>query len=103
MTLFYLSFAAIDRFLGATVICAEDAPRALEQATLRGINPGGEVAILEVPKGSEAEAGKMLNRLVEREELMAGGAKKHGDLSKREKARMEAATTKVCDECNTME
>lgn len=53
MTHWYISFADDDAFLGGTVVEAESAEAALMEATSRGLNPGGEAAILEVPREVE--------------------------------------------------
>lgn len=96
MPLFYLSFArtrAEGGFLGATVIEGRDAKDAHANATLRGLNPGGFVAILEVPKHLEEESdfAAYRNRLVGREEVLARGGNRLGDIPKPMRDRFRAA------------
>ncbi len=47
---FYLSFAAGDEFLGATIVWAHGILSALERASELGINPGGEVLCCPIPR-----------------------------------------------------
>jgi hypothetical protein len=81
MTLWYLSFASETEFLGATVIEADSGMEAWTKATLRGLNPGGEVMMLQVPPAAEKEADILigLNRLVSAAELRALGARRLAD------------------------
>ena len=68
MKYFYMSFCDVNqptgqKFLGATVVQAEDEQSAFERATALGINPGGEVAFF--PLKSLPLAGKhYLNTLI---------------------------------------
>lgn len=98
---FYISYAN-DKFLGCTVVEAVSPEDALEEATKRGLNPGGEAAILGVPV-SEYNNPEMLsleNRLVGKEEMMAQGAHRYGDLSDENKEKFNEAVISVCEECN---
>jgi hypothetical protein len=79
MNWFYISFArpkSQGGFLGATVVQAEDTPDALEQATRRGLNPGGEAQIIPVPadRNEHPDIVRCRNRLVSKAELMAASA-----------------------------
>jgi hypothetical protein len=108
---FYISFAADDGFRGATVVKGRSAEDALKEATRRGLNPGGEAAILAFPPGAaERESDlrsasarpwrSMINRLVGKEELIAAGAKRVGDLPGQLKSRWEREAEIVCNDCN---
>lgn len=102
MTYFYISFANGEKFLGATVIQADSVEHSIEVATANGLNPGGEAAIIEVPQDYEPTPNMlgMIGRLVSKEELVADGGKRHGDLSAEEQARFEADANIVCEDCN---
>lgn len=105
MARWYISFAtSIDMggFRGATVVEADDEKGALAVATLRGLNPGGEAAILFVPPEAygEPDMAVMLNRLVGKEEMLAMGAKRHGDLPQEMQSRFDHEATFVCSCCN---
>lgn len=85
MARWYISFArskAEGGFIGATVVEASSAESALTVATLCDLNPGGEVAILMVPPEhyNAPNVLSMLNRLVGREEVIALGGVRLGDL-----------------------
>lgn len=105
MTYWYLSFAlekARGGFRGATVVEARDEMSALATATMRGLNPGGEVAILEVlpEEEDEPDIRQMLNRLVRREEMDAMGGRRHGDLPQYIQDAFEHEARFICEECN---
>lgn len=104
MTFWYLSFAE-DRpggFLGSTVVEGRTAEEAYFVATLLGLNPGGEVAILEIPREGENEPDMlaMKNRLIGREEAIALGGKRVGDLPEEVQEIWEAEAEIICDDCN---
>ncbi len=105
MPYFYISFAmpkAEGGFRGATVVEAGNAKSAIAAATLRGLNPGGEAAILEVQgeyEGSQ-EMLSMRNRLVSREELLRNGGARLGDIPKYMREIFEDSATVVCSCCN---
>lgn len=103
MTYFYISFATDAGFRGATVVQANDDADALAVATAKGLNPGGEAAIIEVPPEAESEPDMqaMIDRLVGKEEMLAQGGKRHGDCSEDIQDAFDAAATKVCAGCNT--
>ena len=98
-TLFYISFATDEGFRGATVVEAMDEFDAIATTTVLGINPGGEAVIIELPQDLPPETrAQMLcykDRLVSKEELMADGARRHGDLSPTEQATFEEAALVV--------
>ena len=102
MTWFYISFADDNGFRGATVVEADDANGAWAEAIRRGLNPGGEAAILEVPREVERNPDMlaMRNRLVGRDEMIALGGKRAGDCSERIQEAFNSAATKVCGACN---
>lgn len=103
MRYFYISFATGAGFLGATIVKADDAQDALVEASFRGLNPGGEAMIIEVPDRIEAEPDfKMLfNRLASRAELAASGARRKADLPPALNETIEDAAEFVCADCNT--
>jgi hypothetical protein len=104
-SLFYISFATDEGFRGATVVRAEDHAAAIEEATARGLNPGGEAAILQVPSEIEdaPDVVPLINRLVGREEMIALGGRRHGDLSPELRATVGGHAVVVCEHCNTPE
>ena len=78
MKYFYMSFCDVNRptgqkFLGATVVQAEDEKSAFERATELGINPGGEVAFYPL-KSLPSEGQHYLNTLIPREQVLAEGS-----------------------------
>lgn len=105
MTYFYISFATDEGFRGATVVQADDAAGAVEEATTRGLNPGGEAAIMEIPPEAESEPDMlaMVNRLVGREEMIKEqGGQRLGDMSDDMKSAFKDAIDVVCDGCNPL-
>ncbi len=102
MTYWYISFATDEGFRGATVVEATSAQSALAVATLRGLNPGGQVAILQVPPGAESDPDKraMMNRLVGRAEMIARGAERYADLPQDIREAFDAESERVCEACN---
>jgi hypothetical protein len=105
MARWYISFATstgTGGFRGATVVEADDEKSALAAATLRGLNPGGEAAILFVPPESWDAPGlaAMLNRLVGREEMFAMGAVRRADVPQKMRNRFDREATFVCSCCN---
>jgi hypothetical protein len=73
MTIWYLSFATTERFLGAAVIEAHEMLDAVAEAHRLGINPGGEVLGVPVPEEHEAEARTVMNRLLSRADMVKLG------------------------------
>ena len=103
MTYFYISFATDEGFRGATVVRAADAAGAVMEATTRGLNPGGEAAIMEIPPEAESEPDMlaMVNRLVGREEMIEEqGGQRLGDMEDNMQEAFEDAVNVVCDGCN---
>lgn len=105
MTYWYISFAMSKKdggFRGATVVEGVDAESALANATMRGLNPGGEAAILEVYKSDEQEPDflAMKNKLFDRGQMLAMNAVRSGDMPKKMQRRWEAETVFVCSACN---
>lgn len=94
MSLFYISFANRSKgFLGGTVVQAQDAAGALEEATRRNINPGGEAQIVEVPPQNinNPTVVALRNRLASKDELIARGETRRG---------YHQRADVVCDDCN---
>ncbi len=96
----YISFVGDDGFRGATVVEASSPEDALAAATERGLNPGGEAAIVPVPVPTPPDALRYLNRLVGKDELIADGGARHGDLPEEKRALFDHLVTKVCADCN---
>lgn len=103
MSLFYISFATDKGFRGATVVSAADDAAALAEATRRGLNPGGEAAIIAVPPEAEdhPDMARLLNRLAGRDEMIAEGGKRLGDCSDDVQSCFDAAASRACNDCNT--
>jgi hypothetical protein len=99
-SLWYISFASEDGFLGAIVVMAIDAAGAIDRANQLGINPGGEAAIIEIPPDCE-EALTMLNRLALEPELRAAGGKKLSEMTGDQRAEFTEMSEKLCEDCNT--
>ena len=99
--LWYISFATDEGFRGATVVEALSAEDALATATERGLNPGGQAAILQAPTPTPPDLLSYLNRLVGKEELLRDGGSRHGDLSEEEQEAIESHATAACEHCNS--
>jgi hypothetical protein len=101
---FFISFANQSGFLGATVVSAPSQLDALDEATRRGFNPGGEAAILPMPPIMTPkdinEMDSYRNRLVSKQELLSNGAKRVGDIPEYAQERFDAYATFVCEEHN---
>lgn len=66
MKYIYMSFVKNKIFVGAVIIKGADAKAALEEASNKGLNPGGQAAFAQIEKELPEEA---INRLLSREEL----------------------------------
>lgn len=79
MSFFYLSFATDEAFLGATVVVSDTPVGAVKRTHELGLNPGGEVMILELDAALETNpaVSQLLNRLVGETEIVEqmGGVK----------------------------
>lgn len=104
MPLFYISFATDDALLGATVVEAANEAGAFIVATARGLNPGGQAAMLAVPDDlTDDETKEMLsylNRLVGKDEIRANGGARLKDTPQQIQDRFEEQATVVCNDCN---
>jgi hypothetical protein len=102
MGYWYISFATDAKFLGATVVAGTDAVDAINEATRRGINPGGEAAIFPLPEEAKSNPDVMsiFNRLADESEMMAQGGVKHADLSPEFADAFADHSTLVCQDCN---
>jgi hypothetical protein len=69
----YLSFVDVERggFLGACIVEAFGVATALEEANRLGINPGGEVASVQIPPAGAAICAQYRDRLLSKAELEA--------------------------------
>lgn len=100
---FYILFATDKKFLGATVVDAENSTQALQVATEKGLNPGGEAMVIAVPKESEKapELVAIQDRLAGEEEMMGAGGKKVGGLDDDDMDVLDASQPDIiCQDCN---
>lgn|SRR3990167_4970688 len=103
MGLFYLSFAKPGKFLGIALVYADDALSAVKEAGLMGINPGGEIAVLEL---HDLESDKLravqenCGRLIGREELeqLFGPVMSIEDAQKKNSNIPDPVI--ICEDCN---
>lgn len=97
--LWYISFADYERFYGATIVKANDPHHALEVATALGLNPGGDAAIVAVPRPLYKSTGvtSMINRLVDEAEIRAQpfGAISYGEMPDDMYQQMKQMTTEI--------
>lgn len=103
MSYWYISFATDETgFLGATVVQADNVNLAIAEATERGLNPGGEAAIFEVPDDAvnNPDVQALINRLANKAEMIAQGGKRLGDLSEEVQATANIMADVVCADCN---
>jgi hypothetical protein len=68
LQLWYLSYATEEKFLGGVFILAFGPLSAAMRSQAQGLNPGGEVMMIEVPKIKEPEY-KYWNRLLTKAEI----------------------------------
>jgi hypothetical protein len=69
----YLSFATATAFLGGAFVRARGPASAIKEAHTRGINPGGEVAMVQGPPVATGEAPPYpINKLLSKEEMGDG-------------------------------
>lgn len=76
MSWFYISFATKAGHRGSTVVEAADEKSAIAVATMRGLCPGGEAMIHQIPpeKVDHPDVVPLRYRLASKAELMARGA-----------------------------
>jgi hypothetical protein len=106
MILYYLSFCDVKRakgqqFLGCTVVEASNPDEALKEATLRSLNPGGEVALVAMEVDSlddlPAIGRSYVNRFVPREEVLRDGGTKIAEFEEED---YDVRLATICQECN---
>jgi hypothetical protein len=107
MKTYWLSFVATvdgrDKALGVVVTDASSSIEAFEQVTKLGLNPGGEVMIVEVPDEPEAQAEVakfQKDCLLDPESLLAAGCVKKGDAGDYDPSKPPVNVSSVCEECN---
>jgi hypothetical protein len=109
--LYYLSFCDVKRpegeqFLGATIVVADNPAAAHLTATLNGVNPGGEIALVRMEVGSlddlPARGRSYVNRFVPREEVMAY-VSEPSDENEDEDGDEDMRETTVCQDCNPID
>lgn len=88
---FYISFADTKRFYGATVVVADNTDDAMLKASLNGLNPGVDAAIVEIPPEyiGEPDVQPFIGKLLSEEDCRRLGCIKHGDLTEDEKKAVE--------------
>ena len=102
MSWFYISFATDEEFLGATVVEGGDAQDAFFEATLKGLNPGGEAAILEIPLAAQQEPDFhfMKNKLCSKEQILGSGGKPIRELNSEQREVFDTKATRISAEDN---
>ncbi len=105
MSYFYLSFCDPGRpkgqqFLGATVVDADGPEGAIARARVLGVNPGGEVAIVDL--GDEVpETGRCyIDRFVPREVVLAEAHMPLADVLALGEEDEDLRMATVCADCN---
>jgi len=95
--LYWISFATVKNFLGAVIIEADGALEAVKLAAARGLNPGGEALILDIPEKHHSHARRHMNHLYrDRAEVQ----RLFGPSGTNEEAAEVGAVT-VCEKCNS--
>lgn len=104
MKYYWISFAAPGKGnLGCCIVQAESEKAAHEKTITLGINPGGEVLIVQI--NSEHPSGKReiekwgLNRLISKAELLGDGYQSVGEHGE-EGRNYNGPRAVVCDHCN---
>lgn len=103
MTYWYLSFATETEALGATVVQADNIDDAIAEATRLGINPGGEVMILELQDDAierEPDIPKLLNTLLTPKELEEMGYAQMAQLSEDYQEELDHSSTYLDEDDN---
>lgn len=102
MKQFYLSFADSKRgFRGAVIAEGLDFTDAYGKVNERGLNPGGEVAAVEITPKTAIPPGLPFFKLLTKDDLQAnGGITRHGDMPKKARERVEEQMVRVCKACN---
>ncbi|MDG7001618.1 MAG: hypothetical protein JRN15_21175 [Nitrososphaerota archaeon] len=105
MKTYWMSFVGDEGNRGVAIVDAEDEQDALTVTKRLNINPGGEVAIVEVPQTTEALAeinGYGKNRLIPTEELLRGGNRKVSQLNDEEREFVNSTPLirRICPSCN---
>jgi hypothetical protein len=100
MKRFYLSFAN-EKFLGAVCTVAWTPEEALKKVSSLGLNPGGEVLILEGwPDCALGRCDTLLRTKEEIEEVFQSPVTRTADASPEDKELLDKFGTVVCDHCN---
>lgn len=95
MTEFYLSFATDTKFLGCTIVTADNPEHAIQVARDLGRNPGGEVLVLQHPEMPDIpEIVLLRSKLCQRDELEGGGVRAV------EVPELKPFATFICQDCN---
>jgi hypothetical protein len=70
--LYWISFASETGFLGVVIVESTSLKGAFREATRRGLNPGGEAAVFQIPTARHRQyAAPYRNRLLSRAEVAA--------------------------------
>jgi hypothetical protein len=102
MAEFYISFATDKGFRGCTVVEADDPIGAYAAATQLGRNPGGDVAILEIPPAATNDPEIILGRtkLVSPDEMKAFGGQHLREMPPEIQEAIESNVAVISSDCN---
>lgn len=89
---YWLSFVKNHVNAGCCMVDAQGPSHAVSRATELGINPGGEVAIMELPADAEDLQNWPKDTLIPREQLVAHGYQRVGD--------RQIPAEVICEDCN---
>lgn len=89
---YYILFVVPKKNLGATSVQATSIEDALAEATRRGLNPGGEALVIEVPTymANDPDIVGCRNRLRLPEEAYAAGCKSWSTMTREERETLSA-------------
>lgn len=97
---YWLSFVVNHRNAGCCMVDAKNPTAALARATELGINPGGEVAITQLPRNAEDLFNWPKDTLIPREKLVARGYQPVAKGPTGAKVPLPKGTQVVCEDCN---
>lgn len=103
MSLFYISFSTETDFLGATIVSGLHEDDALIQATKKGLNPGGQAAIILIPQEAlgSPDVNIMSDRLMSKEDMIKEiPSVRYADMSEEQQALFEVNAVVICEKCN---
>lgn len=98
MNYYFISFGTRQGNLGCVVTSAENSVDALNQATKKGLNPGGEAAIWLVDTNEAQKLG--VDKLISPAQMRELGYFSSKEVAPIEKKRFMNHATIVCESCN---